>query len=371
MSPKLEQGIWKYGSRLPGVSEDCRITLGEGRTPLVPSAGIGHDIGLESLYFKLEALNPTGSYKDRISALGVSLAKESGKTGCIGTTSGNAGASIAAYAARAGLKYQVFVQENIVPSKLEQVRIHRASITRVRGFGFDPAIGERVFHHVLRTAEAHNRQLMVTAYAYAPEAMEAVKTIAYEIAEAMPEGGPDAVFVPVGGGGLLSGIACGFAELREEGSFGGMPRMAACQSAGCANVAKAWRLGLSEPVPGPSVSRISGIQVPNPPDAGLVLGHLAQSNGFAEAVEDEQTWYWQERLAEREGIFCEPAGAIALAGVVQALREGRIDKRAKVVCIVSGAGYKDAERMGAMASAAPDIPCLSVDELEMGAEMEI
>lgn len=362
MTVSSHEGIWKYGNRLPAVSADNRISLGEGGTPLIKSTRIGREIGLDNLYFKLESLNPTGSYKDRISALGVSLAKERGRVACTGTTSGNAGGSIAAYAARAGLAYNVYVQENIVASKLDPMIVHRASITKVKGFGFSPEVGNRVFARVAENALHNNWEMLVTAYAFAPQAMEAVKTIAYELAE-NGAADADAVFVPVGGGGLLTGIYRGYCDLQQEGAIGRLPKFAVCQSTGCANVAKAWKLGLDSPVEGASTARISGIQVPNPPDGVQALQALRDSDGFAEALLDEETWHWQEELAVKEGIFCEPAGAIALAGAVQAYKEGRIGREDRVVCIVSGAGYKDTDRMNTLVALAPPVPMIEVEEL--------
>jgi threonine synthase len=358
--PNSHEGIWSYADRLPAVAPEHRVTMGEGHTPLVRSAAIGREIGLRNLYFKLESLNPTGSYKDRIAALALSLAKQAGKTACIGTSSGNAGASMAAYAARAGLTYHVYVQENIIPAKLEQILVHRARAYRVKGMGFDPDIGTRVFEKVREKAASRNWELAVTAYAYAPLAMEGVKTIAWEIGEAI--GAADAVFVPVGGGGLFVGIHRGFREALADGG-GRLPRMVACQSAGCSNLVRGYELGLGRPAPGPSTSRISGIQVPSPPDAVPAFAALRESGGFGLAIDDERTWYWQEQLACKEGIFCEPAGAIALAGAVHALQEGRIAPSDTVVCIVSGAGFKDLDRQRAMAAAHSDIPLLQVDEL--------
>lgn len=362
MTRSTKQGIWKYADKLPNVSEENQISLGEGRSPLIKSVRIGEELGLTNLYFKLESLNPTGSYKDRISALGVSLAREYGRTACTGTTSGNAGGSIAAYAARAGLAYNVYVQENIVASKLEPMIIHGANIAKVQGFGFSPEIGNRVFAKVLENAGKNNWELLITAYAFAPLAMEAVKTIAYELAEDLVEEA-DAVFVPVGGGGLLTAIYRGYSDLLAERAINRLPKLVACQSTGCANVAKAWEAGLNKPVDGESTSRISGIQVPNPPDAIQVLQAIQMSDGFAEAIIDEETWFWQEQMAVKEGIFCEPAGAIAMAGVAQALKEGRISKDSKVICIVSGAGYKDTDRMGTLVSQASPVPTIMADEM--------
>lgn len=356
-----DQGIWSYRNALPTVPPEHRVTLGEGRTPLIRSAAIGEAIGLPNLYFKLESLNPTGSYKDRISAMAVSLAKANGKSACIGTTSGNAGASFAAYAARSGLTYHVYVQENIVPAKLEQILVHRAQVRKVRGLGFDPVIGAKVFDTVQRKASENRWEPAITAFAYAPLAMEAVKTISWEIRDDL--GVPDAVFVPVGGGGLLAGIYGGFRDLLAAGKEERTPRMAACQSVGCSNVVSGFEDGSGRPAPGHSTSQISGIQVPNPPDAELVFRALAESAGFGIALEDETTWRWQEELAAKEGIFAEPAGAIALAGAAQAAKEGRLRREDTVVCIVSGAGYKDADRLHRMVAPHLALPLQEADRL--------
>jgi threonine synthase len=354
-------GIWKYADRLPAVSLSNRVTMGEGQVPLVKSAQIGAELGIPELYFKLESSNPTGSYKDRISALGVSLAKEQGKSACIGTSSGNAGASIAAYAARGGLKYRVYVQENIVTSKLEQILVYGAEAFKVRGMGISGAVGTQLFELVNERARSHNWEMLVTAFAYAPRAMEAVKTIAYELYEEM--GGPDAVFVPVGGGGLYAGIHRGFQDLMRNGQLAHLPRMIACQSEGCANLVKGWERGLDKPLPGDSTSRISGIQLPSPPDANLVFAGLKESQGTGLSIPDPLTWSWQEQLAVKEGLFCEPASAISMAGLAQAVQNGQIRPHDRVVCIISGAGYKDATRAQMMVESRMKLPLYEVTEL--------
>ncbi|OUS75069.1 hypothetical protein B1748_19405 [Paenibacillus sp. MY03] len=358
----ISTGIWHFADSLPAVAPHNRITLGEGHTPLIASSSIGAELGLSQLYFKLESLNPTGSYKDRISAMALSLAKQSGKTACIGTTSGNAGASIAAYAAKAGIPYHVYVQENIIPAKLEQVLVHQAHVYKVKGLGFDPAIGTKVFEQVRDKAIRNNWEAVITAFAYAPLAMEAVQTIAWEIADQL--GVPDAVFVPVGGGGLFSGIYKGFHRICEQNKASKLPRMGACQSAGCSNLVRGWQQGLGQPAAGASTSMISGIQVSNPPDADIAFEALDSSQGVGSIVADEETWKWQRELARREGIYCEPAGAISLAGLVQAVETGRINRTDKIVCIVSGAGYKDLEQQRLMVQeAAATIPLYDADQL--------
>lgn len=363
------RGIWKYASFLPPVSASRRVTIGEGNTPLVRSRNIGPELGLNNLYFKLESSNPTGSYKDRIAAMGVSWALEHGKSGCVGTTSGNAGASVAAYSASAGLPYHLLVLEHIVEAKLMQVVVHGAKVMKVKGFGDSREIGDKVFDYIERQAERMNWEVLITAFKFNAIAMSGVKTISHEIyddwgeAEALP----DAVFVPVGGGGLFVGVSRGFHQVAERcGGGASAPKVVAVQSAGCSNIVDAWRQGRAEPTIADSTSQISGLQVPNAPDGKDVLQLLRQDGGWGESVPDESTWKWQEKLAEQEGILCEPAAAIALAGVEQSLRSGRIGPDSTVVCIVSGAGYKDNGRLQTMFRGKPEVPLCDIDELTAG-----
>ncbi|NHN32757.1 threonine synthase [Paenibacillus agricola] len=361
-----KRGIWRYESMLPHIRPDKQITMGEGGTALVRSQHIAKELGLSSIYFKLESGNPTGSYKDRISAMGVSWALEQGKNGCIGTSSGNAGASAAAYAARAGLPYHLFVLEDIVEAKLMQAVIHEAEIIRIKGFGESAEIGEQVFAFIEQEAAKRNLEVMITAYQFNAVAMEAVKTIAFELAEdftATGEPMPDAVFVPVGGGGLYTGIWNGFFELMEKGFIGRMPRMAAVQSDGCSNIVRAWQQGSASPLPGDSTCRISGLQVPNPPDGKEVLRALHAGDGFGIEVKDDEVWMWQEKLATQEGILCEPAAAVSLAGLHQALKEKRLQPGSSAVCILTGAGYKDNDRLRAICRSKPEIPMCEISEL--------
>ncbi len=360
---RQKEGIWRYADLLPEVGTEHQITMGEGGTPLIASRRIAAELGLSSLYFKLEGSNPTGSYKDRISALGVSRALQRGRVGCIGTSSGNAGASAAAYAARAGLPYALLVLEQIAETKLMQAALHDAQIIKVKGFGTSAEVGDRVFRFIEEQAESLDREVMITAFRYNPVAMEAVKTIAFELLEKFGEKLPDAVFAPVGGGGLFTGIWKGFKELHDRQWIGRMPLMAAVQSEGCSNIARAWQAGDDRPAPGDSTSGISGLQVPNPPDGELVLKGLKEDGGFAVAVSDEEAWAWQERLAAEEGIWCEPAAAVSLAGVKRALDEGRLTPGGSAVCILTGAGYKDVQRGQAMLRAKSEIPLLGMDEL--------
>lgn len=359
------QGIWKYDTWLPRVSPENRITMGEGNTPLIKSRTIAKQLGISSLYFKLESGNPTGSYKDRISALGVSWALEQNRRGCVGTSSGNAGASTAAYAARAGLPYDLLVLEHILEAKLMQAALHGARIRKVKGFGDSSTVGDQVFSYIEHQAKKKNWEVMITAFHYNSIAMQAVKTISFELFGDLNGHPPDAVIVPVGGGGLCTGILYGYKELKERKIINHAPSVVAVQSDGCANIVRAWEQGKPNPVPGDSTSSISGLQVPNPPDGWRILEAYKNGEGWGESVMDEKTWEWQEKLALEEGILCEPAAAITLSGLEQAVRKGRINKDASVVCILTGAGFKDSDRLRSVLREKPAIPLIEIEQLEV------
>jgi threonine synthase len=190
--------------------------------------------------------------------------------------------------------------------------------------------------------------MLVTARRFSPHAMEGVKTIAYEICEQLG-GAPDAVYVPVGGGGLLSATWKGFVEWRDAGYIDHVPRMIAVQASGCDAVTRAWQANRAvEPIQG-CASAISGIQLTAPPDGDMVLRALRESGGWALSIPDEQTYQAQADLAGREGIFVEPAAAITLAGLRADLAAGRLNSGARVVCLLTGVGFKDAGALQRMA----------------------
>lgn len=355
------QGVWRYHSLLPTVPEASRLYLGEGQTPLISSRFLYRQLGGAELYFKYEGGNPTGSYKDRIAAVGLSWALANRRVACIGTTSGNAGAAVAAYAARAGIPYHLYVLEHMAEAKLAQVLAYGANVRKVAGFGTDPAVGDRVFHHILTSSVQYGWEMMITAFRYNPYAMEGVKTISYELKEQLGEI-PSRVFVPTGGAGLFVGIWKGFAELKERGLTWKVPEIVAVQSEGCSNIAKAFESGKPVPVHGASTSLISGLQVPNPPDGALSLGIMARGDGSALAVSDEEIWEAQQLLAEKEGLLVEPAGAASVAGLLRAARRQPFGPGERIVCILSGSGLKDGKQLESMVKGR-EVPLLQSDTL--------
>ncbi|HWB54905.1 MAG TPA: pyridoxal-phosphate dependent enzyme, partial [Tepidisphaeraceae bacterium] len=204
--------IWKWADKFSRAPLEFQLSLGEGHTPLVRSRHIGPSLGLKHLYFKLEGVNPTGSYKDRFAAAAVSDMMSKGKRRCVATSSGNTGAALAAYCAAAGLKCEIAVVETAPPEKLAQMRAYGANVFKVKGFGVSPEITQKAFDLIHERASAPDAELQISAFKFSPVGMAGVKTISYEIAKEL-DNNIDRVFVPAGGGGLTLAVARGFEDL--------------------------------------------------------------------------------------------------------------------------------------------------------------
>ena len=338
--------LWKWADWLPAVAPQFRVSLGEGDTPLVPSRSIGPRHGLENLFFKIESANPSGSYKDRFAALAISQMLARGQTRCLATSSGNTGAALAAYCAAAGLQCEIAVAESAPVGKLRQMQVYGAQIYRVRGFGLDAATTNRVMSRLRQHANQSQNALQISAFAFSPVGMAGVQTIAHEIAAEMS---CDHVFCPAGGGGLTLALARGFAQLSEAG-----PRIECAQPAGNDTIATPLREGAHKARAVQCTSEISGLQVANVIDGDAVIAACRASGGTGHTVEDAAVWNAQKMLAQAEGIWSEPAGAVALAAALQARRNGEIAPNARVVCLVTGGGFKDETSLSRLVG---DEPC--------------
>jgi threonine synthase len=340
-------GIWRYAARLPLRDLAHAVSLGEGGTPLLRSARVGAELGLPELRFKIEGANPTGSYKDRIAAVGIARLRELGKRAWAATSSGNAGAAVAAYGVRAGLDGYLFTLEKAARAKIAQILAYGPRVFAVERLGYDPAVEQATWRNIRAICDANGWGMLVTARRFSPHAMEGVKTIAYEICEQLG-GPPDVVYVPVGGGGLLSATWKGFVEWHAAGRADRLPRIVAVQPQGCDGITQAWRAGRAvEPIDG-CTSAISGLQLTAPPDGDLVLRALREAGGWAVSVPDDATYAAQAELAAREGIFAEPAAAITLAGVRADMAAGRLHGGERAVCLLTGIGFKDANAVQRM-----------------------
>ncbi len=328
--------LWRYAEALPPFRRP--VTLGEPVTPLIPLtpppalAGAGL-----RLLAKVEGLQPTGSYKDRGSALLVSLLAALGVREAAEDSSGNAAASLAAYAARARIALTVFCPASASPAKLLQVRL--------AGQALRPVEGPRA-----RATDALLAHLAATGACYAshlwhPFFVEGIKTLAFEIAEALGWAAPDAVIAPVGAGSILLGLHRGFAELRAAGAIDRLPRLCAVQAEAAAPLAAAWRAGQRAgpvaPVAAPRPSLAEGILLPAPVRGPALLAALADSGGSVATVSEAEIVEGVRALGA-QGLAVEPTSAVVWPGLLRLREAGAVADGETVVLVVSGHGLKAA-----------------------------
>lgn len=312
--------------------------MGEGHTPVVESVRIGPCRGLR-LFFKMELCNPSGSYKDRFAAAETTYFLKHNVRACVATSSGNTGAALAAYCARYKISCSIFVNEHAPSGKLNQMQKFGARIFRVKGFATSPDVTKRVYQRLGQIAAEYSMPLVVSAYRYSPEGMRGVEEIGVELGE-KPGTEFDHIFVPVGGGGLFTAISRGFARAGTTRT-----KIHAVQPEGCATVVSAFENGRVEILPVISTTRVSGLAVPFDIDAGTCLAELRRGGGFGISVSDKEVFMAQTQMIQEEGIWCEPAGAAALAGCLRACERGWVQPGQSVVCIVSGHGFKDPDSL--------------------------
>ena len=344
--------IWRFADRMASVAPQQRITLGEGDTPLVHSRRIGPSIGIDRLYFKLESAGPSGSYKDRFAAVAISAMLAQGKSRCVASSSGNTGAALAAYCAAAGISCEIAIVETAPTAKLLQMLAYGARLQRVRGFGLDKEITQRTFDRLAEIGKAEDAALQISAYHYSPIGMSGVQSISYELREQTAELGVglDHVFVPAGGGGLALAVVRGFELLKASDDELSSPAVHVVQSEGNDTIATPLREGQSRARAVTCTSAVSGLQVPSIIDGNETIAECAASGGTGYTVSDAEVWSMQARLAREEGVFCEPAAAVALTGAVKAVELGEISPDAVVVCLVTGIAFKDPPSLERMAA---------------------
>ncbi|MBI2194437.1 MAG: pyridoxal-phosphate dependent enzyme [Planctomycetes bacterium] len=317
------------------------LTLGEGNTPLVRSRRIGPSAGLSRLYFKLESANPTGSFKDRFAAAAVSDMLVRAKKLCLATSSGNTGASLAAYCAAGRVACSIAIVETAPESKLRQMLAYGARLYRIRGFGLDPAVTAEVLA-VLEEQQSSrpDASLQISAFRYSPVGMAGVRSLAHELARQIPSG-IDHVFCPAGGGGLAVSVAEGFQEAVGQGRAARLPRVECVQPEGNNTIAGPLRRGLDRAQAVTCTTSVSGLQVATVIDGDAAVRACRATRGNGHLVSDAAVAEAQARLALEEGIFSEPAGATALAGALAARASGEVQADAAIVCLVTGVGFKD------------------------------
>jgi threonine synthase len=328
-----------------------RITLGEGATPMLRSRSIGPSVGLENLHFKLESLNPTGSYKDRFAAAAVSNLVSEKATVCLGCSSGNTGAALAAYSAAVDLPCILAIVDSAPEAKLRQMQIYGATLARVKGFGTDASMTQSVSDGLANLAADLGTTVQISAFCYAPIGMAGVQSISREIADSSIL--IQHVFSPAGGGGLTLAVCRGFDASDLS------PSIHCVQPKGNDTIASPLREGHEHARSVECTTSISGLQVANVMDGNETVAACRRSGGTGHTVADEFVFEIQKRLAREEGIFSEPAGAVAVAGALLAAEKGEIASDTKTVCLVTGSGFKDDVSQTRMLESAGSCP--SVD----------
>ena len=361
-------GLWHWPYGVEVVAAEHQVSLGEGETPLVRSRSIGPAAGLDQLWLKLDHCNPTASFKDRYAAVAISHMCAAGQTHCIATSSGNTGASLAAYCAVAGISCQIAVVETAPEGKLQQMRSYGAKVIRIRGFGLNIDITADVFERLERLAGVPEAALQVSAFRYSPLGMSGIQSVSFELDQQV-QGPIDHVFCQAGGGGLAMGTAAGFLTLVEHQRIERAPRVHVVQPRGNNTIAGPLREGKERGQDVNCTTRISGLQVASVTDADGTIEACRDTDGTGYLVDDERVWDVQKRLAREEGIFCEPAAAVSVVGALEAIEAGEISADSTIVCMITGSGFKDP---GSVEKMADDMSCPLIDasqvETTMGLE---
>lgn len=318
--------IDRYRDHLP-VHDDVRIiSLGEGNTPLIRLHNIARDTGKNvEIYVKYEGLNPTGSFKDRGMTMAVTQAVSEGSKAIICASTGNTSASAAAYAARAGITAFVLIPEGkIALGKLAQAMMHGAKIIQIKG-NFDDGM------QLVKEVAEHAPVSIVNSIN--PYRLQGQKTAAFEIIDELGAA-PDYHCLPVGNAGNISAYWLGYDEYFTRGFSNSRPVMCGYQASGAAPFLR------GAPVEKPETVA-TAIRIGNPQSWDKAVAAQTDSGGWFDEFDDSDILATQKLLASREGIFCEPASAISVAGALRDIHSGKIPEGSKLVCTLTGHGLKD------------------------------
>jgi threonine synthase len=331
---KRTEGFWRYREFLPVEMEKNRITLGEVVTPLIRTQRIEALRGGGELYVKDEGRLPTGSFKARGLALAVSMAKELGLKHLAMPTNGNAGAALAAYASRAGLRATVFCPDDTPPVNVEEIALQGADVYRVNGLIND--CGKIV-------AEGKEKAgWFDVSTLKEPYRIEGKKTMGLELAEQFEWNLPDWIFYPTGGGTGLIGMWKAFDELEKIGWIGPKrPKMVAVQATGCAPIVRAWEKGEEHaPLWENAATYAAGIRVPIAVGDFLIIRAVRESEGYCVAVDDDDIKNALAEMAREEGLLLCPEGAATYAAYRRAVLDRRIKRSDRVVLFNCATGLK-------------------------------
>ena len=319
------QGVVKeYREYLPVNENTPIVSLNEGNTPLIKGVNLSKELGFE-VNFKYEGLNPTGSFKDRGMCMAVTKAHEEGSKTIMCASTGNTSAAAAAYAARCGMKCIVIIPNgNIALGKLAQAIIYGAQVIAIEG-NFDEALTM-----VREICEKHPITLVNSVNPYR---IEGQKTAAFEVVDVLGDA-PDFLAIPVGNAGNITAYWKGFKEFQAKGKAKSLPKMIGFEAEGSAAIVR------GEPILNPETVA-TAIRIGNPASWEGAVNAAKESGGFINYVTDEEILEAYKLLARSEGIFCEPASAASLAGVIKYNQQGLFKPTDRVVCVLTGNGLKD------------------------------
>ena len=320
------RSLWRYRAALPVDIADP-ITMGEGRTPLVQRPW-----GDLRPFFKLEWFNPTGSFKDRGSAVMLSFLRQIGIDAVLEDSSGNGGSSIAGFGAAGGLRVKILAPASTSPAKIAQVRAYGAEVQLVEG----PR--EKSEAEAIR----QSGQTFYASHNWHPFFLEGTKSLAYEMWEDLGFRAPDNIVIPVGAGSSLLGCAFGFRELMKAGQIAKLPRLFVAQPLNCSPIDASFRAGVDTPVARDVRKTIAeGTAIKNPLRLREIIAALRESGGCTIALTEEEIVGGLRRLA-RQGLFAEPTCASAAAALDKLSGDGTIKANEETVVIVTGTGLKTA-----------------------------
>lgn len=329
--------VWKYRAFIPIIDDSKIVSLGEGGTPLIRCDRLAKEVGIRELYVKFEGANPTGSFKDRGMTVGVTKALEFGVKTVACASTGNTSASLAAYAAKAGLRCVVLLPKGKVAlGKLAQALMYGAQVLAIKG-NFDDALAI-----VRKLCEERNDIYLLNSLN--PFRSQGQKSIGFEIADQLGWRVPDRVVVPMGNCANIWAIYKGFFEFDAVGLTKGIPKMVGIQAEGAKPIVDAIKRGLKkfEPVKKPETIA-TAIRIGNPINGPKAIRAIRSSNGTAEAVSDKEIISAQKLMASLEGIGAEPASASTIAGLKKLARDKVIKRDECVVCVATGHLLKDPE----------------------------
>ncbi len=326
--------IERYKEYLPVTEKTPIITLCEGNTPLVRAVELEKMLNLNAeVYLKFEGQNPTGSFKDRGMTLAVSKAKEEGMQAVMCASTGNTSASASAYAVRAGMKSFVVIPEgNIALGKLAQALIHGATVIAING-NFDVAL------KLVR--EITDEYPVALVNSINPYRIEGQKTGSFEICDDLGFA-PDYHFIPVGNAGNITAYWKGYKEYKEAGKINNLPKMMGFQAAGACPIVEGRVFEHPETI-------ATAIRIGNPASWKMAEAARDESGGLIDKVTDDEIIESYKILAKNVGVFCEPASAASVAGLIKTVKSGyfndkQADIKLKIVCILTGHGLKDPDR---------------------------